>query len=162
MDGTVKHSIKTAMVTVAGFGLVLGATGLDKLAVITCWGMMLYDIALYHNVDIDLDTSKQLAAALLASMATYTMLCTALSIGVGAILVTLTGGLAVLVAAIGLNTVLNILFTYRIGKLYDKLFSKHGNNVANMVIGREIIRSFFNIPSLSELKEVLTIYKEGN
>ena len=154
MDSKVKSIVKVGMVATGAAGVGLGIFGGDTVALAGVWGTMMYKIARHHNVDLDEKTCVKTCAGIITSLASYKLGCLVLTHAVNALLATVTLG-ATLFLALGVNGIINALITYRLGKTFDEMYGEDGCSTAFVTIGASVLRSFFAIPSPSELREVL-------
>ena len=154
MDSKVKSIVKVGMAATGAAGVGLGIFGGDTVALAGVWGTMMYKIARHHNVDLDEKTCVKTCAGIIASLAGYKLGCLILTHAVNALLATVTLG-ATLFLSWGVNGIVNALITYRLGKTFDKMYGEDGCATAFITIGGSVLRSFFAVPSLSELREVL-------
>ena len=159
MNSKVKSIIKKGMAATGTAGGLLGVTGGDTFIIAAAWGTMMYSIAKHHGVTLNEDTCIETSAGLLGSIASYKLGCTLLTWGVAGLIGAGTAGTMLIPAALGMNAILNALFTYRVGKLYDDLYGAEGMKTAAMTFGAHIINSVLAVPSPSEFRDFLHVWK---
>lgn len=126
--------------------------GADAGVVISTWGNMMFQIARHHHVRINKDVFFKTSTAIFKSVLSYSVTCQIFTAAISVV----SGGL-VLLAAVGLNALLNAFYTYKIGKLYDKLYSSKGMNVVASEISKLI---FYNIGS--DIQEFISLFNDCN
>ena len=156
MDSTVKTIIKVAMGATAAAGGFLGVTGGDTVVLAGAWGGMMLGIAGYHGVPLDKETCVKICASIIASFASYKMGCMALTWA----LTVLTAGLAALVAG-GLNAIINGYLTYRLGRIFDKMYGEEGYGVVKTIVVSQIVKSLLHVPTPDEFRDFWATFKNG-
>jgi hypothetical protein len=118
-------SIRLATFAVAELGLPgLFRTGRDETNVAVIWQTMITAIAKQYQVPLPSDTTEEIVTAALSSVAPYVLGSKAIGWTMTGVLSALSG--TVIPAATAVNTVLDIVFTYRLGKECVRRFAEPG------------------------------------
>lgn len=130
--------------------------GLDVTALSAIWITMIISIADKSGHKVDKSFAGKLAAGLLAGVAAY-IAGSKLAIG----LLHLIPGAGTL-AAIGVNSLLNALYTYKMGHALSNLFDKGGFDMSdvNWVAGN-LMSVVLTVPTPSEIADVISMIKES-
>lgn len=149
--------VKVATVTAGGIG-VPGAFsfGLDVTALSGTWIIMILAVADKSGHEMDKAFAGKLAAGVLAGVAAY-IAGSKLAMG----LLHLIPGAGTL-AAIGVNSLLNALYTYKMGHALSNLFDKGGFEMSDVDwVAKNLMAVILTIPTPSEIADVILMIKEG-
>jgi hypothetical protein len=147
---TPEEAVRSAVRKAAGIGVV-GALhpGFDEAAMATLWTYMVTTIAGRSRVQLAAATVTKLVAAAVSACAAYSTGSKLLTWGMGLVV---PGGLLVAApAAITLNSALNAVFTYRLGRHCVRCFGRPGLDARDVLV---IVRALVVVPSLGEIAEV--------
>lgn len=149
--------VEKAVITAAGIG-VPGALsfGLDVAALSTTWAVMIAAIADESGHDMDKVFAAKLTAGVLAGVGGYVagskLVMTLLNFIPGA------GTLA----AMGVNGVMNALYTYKMGHAMSTLLDKDGFREADIgEMAESLVAVVISKPSLTEFKDIIQMVREN-
>ncbi len=151
-----RSTVNAAAKAAGGLG-VPGAFsfGLDVTGMITIWSLMIREIAIISGHRVDASFAKKIAYGVGAGIAAY--------IGGSKIamkLLHLIPGLGSL-AAIGVNSGLNFLFTYKLGSALSKMFDKGAFDDSDVTEAVYVLTTLVAaIPAWSDLNDMYVLANE--
>ena len=114
------------------------------------WGTMVYPIAHKSGHKINKAFAAKLASRVLAGVALYV---TGSKLAIYALHFILGVGT---IGAMGINSFLNALYTYRMGKACTKLFDKSGaGRSLGVKVSDDILGLIIGLPKLREVKQIV-------
>ena len=146
-----RQIVKTATITAGGIG-VPGAFsfGVDVVALSGTWAVMILAIASKSGHEVDKPFAAKLTAGVAAGVGAYIVgskVATQLLH-----LVPIAGTLA----AIGINSSLNALYTYKVGSAVSVLFDKGGFEEADMAdMMNGLLRVIATVPTRGEIADII-------
>ena len=148
----IKQAIKESAIA-AGIAAVPGSfvPGIDIVAVGGSWLYMMNQIADEYNITFEEDATRFIGT-IAAAVGGYWTDSKIFTYTTGAILSIFTFGAGVLLIPIS-NVILNMYFTWSVGKKMDLIFASESNTKAGDEVAKLIIKMVCNIPDRSEIKE---------
>lgn len=153
MNKKIENIIKTGMKKTGTTESLLGNTNGEAPILAEIWGNMKYTIALYYGVQLDKKNCINTCAGIVRCLTACKIGCASLSSGVGKLI-----GFFIKPATLGINTIVNALLTYRIGKLYDNLYGPEKMGVATSGFGTEVYKPILGVPSVKEFQDFWRIW----
>jgi hypothetical protein len=151
-----RSTVNAAAKAAGGLG-VPGAFsfGLDVAGMITIWSLMIREIAIVSGHRVDAHFAKKIAYGVGAGVAAY--------VGGSKIamkLLHLIPGMGTL-AAIGVNTGLNFLFTYKLGSALAKMFDKGAFDDGDVTEAVYVLTTLVAaLPALSDVSDMMALANE--
>ncbi len=146
-ESIVKDSAKAA--AAAGTASAINPF-LDTAAIAGIWTNMIIQIAKVSGRPMDMASATKFVTSVASGIAAYKVGSKILTT-----IVWLLPGLGWL-GAMGLNSALNFIFTYKLGKVTSSLFSKPGFDFGSTAdIMQYVVLPMLSIPTLSEVREML-------
>jgi hypothetical protein len=145
-DGAIRIAVKAAA-GIGGVGIL--APGLDEVGMGAVWTAMVGAIARKHDLELSAATAGKLVAAAVAGVSGYRLGSKILTWSLLVILHALP--FVAIPAACGMNIALNVLFTYKLGKLCATRFADPDLTRAEIFA---IARCIVMIPTLHELRDL--------
>ena len=143
-----KAAIKTAAVGPVAF---LGGT--DLPLVVPILAGMIFEIAEEHNLRMDLAGATKFVTTILGAASSW--LC--ISSIVGKLLACTFVALPV---GVGINSIANACFTYRVGAVFDALCSDESGCRTIQELGTLAIKKICPLPTWGEIKDCIALIKE--
>lgn len=142
---------ETAIAT--GIAAVPGAfvPGINILAVGGSWLYMMNEIADEHNITFNEDPSRFIGT-IAAGVGAYWTGCKIFTYAIEAIIALFTFGAGALLIPIT-NVILNMYFTWSVGKKMDRIFAANDNGKAGEEIAKLIIKAVCHIPNTGEFRK---------
>ena len=150
ITGDPEDAIRVAVYAAAGLGVPgLFHPGLDEAGMSAIWITMVTTVAKRCEARLTPATAAKFVTAALSSVAAYSVGSKLLGWAVMGILITVPG--IAVPAAMTMNSALNALFTYRLGKECVQRFSRPDFNAADAIeFGRRLVM----IPGATEIGEI--------
>jgi len=135
----IDDSIRVAALAVAELGVPgLLRTGHEETTMAATWQKLISTIAEQYQVSLSPESAEKIVAAALSSIAPHTLGSKIVGWAMTGILSALTG--TVVPAATTMNTVLDIVFTYRLGKECARRFAELGiAGLTELDFGRRLV-----------------------
>ena len=157
VDPGAVSAIRTATMAAAGLGVPgLFHPGLDQAGMATVWVTMVTTVARRCGADISRATVIKLVTSALSSVAAYTLGSKILTWAALPLLAAFP--VAGIPAVVALNSTLNALFTYRLGRECVRRFGRPGFTARDMLdVGRHLL----GLPTVAELAELGEVLRGG-
>ena len=154
MNTKIENIIKDGMTGTKTAGSLLGGANKGTPSIAVVWGTMKYTIAQYHGVTLDKQACINTCEGIVNCLSACKYGCSSLTSGVGNLF-----GPFLELDTLGINTTINALLTYRIGKLYDNLYGPEKLGTATSGFGTEVYKPILGVPSLKEFQDFWRMWK---
>ncbi len=151
-----REATRIALIAAAGAGPV-GAffTAADVASIAGIWGACLYSVAENEGCSLDKDTAIGICKSALLGMSAYYVGCKTAT----KFFLLIPG--AGIIAAMGVSSMTNIIFTYRFVLTLCTIFSENKNHL-NLENLEDNIKSMFKgNGALKDIKDIIDIYIDG-
>ena len=149
----IRRIVREAAIRTAAAGPTAFPVGTDLPLVAPILAGMIFKIADEHDLEMDLAGATKFVTIVLGAASSWS--------AISGIVFKVTAVPSVgLPLGMGINSIANACFTYRVGAVFDALCSDESGCRTIQELGRLAIRKICPLPTLAEIKDCIALIKE--